>query len=1430
MTTTRRALWVSQTLHPDVSHVVAFGLTLEGPLRVQRLIDTTRDVLAHVGWLDVHIPPGYSPVEAVPGRAGALEPLRAAASSVKVIEQVDLSRCDDPDTESERRAQQFIDAADGADLARPLFRSELHLLGDNLHRWVIRAHHVLTDGAGLLRVMGHVADVYGGGAVPGDLAVAYTDELASDETRYADSRRRGVDAEYWDRVLDGYQPSSLSGTATSMTSEIIRVTRRSAGCRPAGANELVAALAGLCARLLDSPDVGIALPVAARTSAVRRRAVQPLSNVVPLDLRGIGDLTAPDAVEAVSSAIIGALRHQLYPREDMLRDRDDVTAFGVVVNLLPAFSPPVVDGLHWSLEVMRTGPVVDVVVTIHPADETGGRAITWEAPAASFDEATLSALALRFDSYLTALLREIDHGVPIPDDAVFLEGEWDRFRYRSGPPAPSYTPTAALFSEYCDADPSAPAVIFDGEVWSRSQLAERVYRGARVLTAAGVVGGDPVVVHAERSPESVVAFWSVLMAGGVWVPLGGGAIPEERVRSLVARVGARVGLRADGSGVDAAVRWLSPAPDVGDPGFVASEAAEHDCLRGLDRGPDDAAYVLFTSGSTGEPKGVVMPHRGIPALVADIRTSYGLSPRSRLLHAASPTFDTAIVEMLAAVATGAALVVAPGSVRGGDELGDVVRREHVSHMIVTPSVLETVPLEVADGLSQVIVGGETLPRHLVERWADRVSIRNAYGPTETRCSINISRPLPSRGTITVGPPMVGVVEAVLDRRGRPQPPGALGVLHCAGVALADGYLDDPGSTAQSFVACTMSDDARMYRTGDVAAWTSDGELRILGRRDGQVKLRGVRIELGEVDVALSGCAGVRNCVTTLRELPSGKPGLVSFVVADDPANPPEPHVLRHALAQRLPSYTVPAIIIMIDEIPRTATGKLGLAALRDHPLPVFESTRAASGPVEELLMRVIGDVLGIESPDPVLGFVDQGGDSLGVVEVARRLTAQGHPEIGPNDVLTAPDLASLVERMTESSSVPTDVATPSSTRDGVGDRRLTAAERTVVRLPGDPLAQLICVAWVPDPDARPLATQVAALVAALLDRHPALRATFPDTPSGPVCRTLPEVALASVVTRISVTEQPDREWLRSEARQMAEVLDVRNSPPLAVRLLVGPGDSLFGAVAVLHHIAIDGQSLAVLARDAEMLLNGEQLPAGPRPRRDPDVANGPDALERRRFWKQLLTQYDSIFEFDGIDPGECRIDVALRRREVVDSATYRRFRARASAEHMTPFEAFGHVVAIALRGSSGKEGVMAATAVSTRPPGSEGVVANHVLAVVTPLVDHNPEDSVTLRRRCIREASQPLEEVLDLAGRAADGDHLFPVPVLLGWSPVVEPPSSGGALHAFPPRLTRWLLQIEGCPRPDGALVIRVVGAEQALGRERTERVLAEVVGSLRQW
>lgn len=1430
MTLARRALWLSQLLQPDVSHVVAFGITVSGPLDVPLLMSTTHAVLEHVGWYDVHIPSrGFATDD-----AGA-QPIRFDGTGSGICDIHDFSGVPDAEAAADSRMQAFVDAPEGADLTAPLWRSELYVLGSDRYRWVVRAHHVLTDGAGALRVAAHIAEVYAGGACTEGLQVSSAEEISRTENEYRGSRRYEADREYWKACLEHHRPSFLVGIGTRPTSRVTRATRPVSTARPPSPTESISALAGFCARMLDSVDVGLSLPVAARTSQVRRRAIAPLSNVVPLTLNGIGDRRAAEAHRQTTLAVLGVLRHQLFRREDMLPMREDLRSTGVVVNVLPTMTLPDVAGLSWRVAVLRTGPVADVAVSLHPADAHGRATITWEANGNLIDQHDLSALAYRFDRYLAATVDELDGGVPIGERSVFLPGEWPAFRRRMGSPAPRYSATSNLLEDLRD-QCGADAAIIDGSmVMTSTELVEHADRVARELVRGGVSPGDPVAVFVERSAASVIAFWAIMRAGAVWVPVDTRFSPEARTREVLTRARIEVGLCAPGKPGPVPIRWipihldeLGNRDDPGvEPGAESPAGAESSADAGTwdppgcRRGPEDGAYLLFTSGSTGRPKAVDMPHRGIPALVAEIRRSYLLGPGDRVLHVSAPTFDNGIVEMVAAVATGATLVVAPATVYGGTALAELIRGIAVTHIIVTPSVLETLPIDIAHGLTQIIVGGEPLPARLVSRWAKHVSMRNAYGPTEARCSINLSRPLRPGDQLTAGPPMVGVVESVLDRHGRAQPPGGIGILHCAGPQLAHGYRDSPDLTAQAFVESTISDDPVMYRTGDVARWTDAGELCLLGRRDRQVKLRGLRIELEEIDAALVGVQGISQSATLLRETVSGTTGLVAFVVPNPQWRPPEVAVLRREVAAVLPSYMVPSSFVIIDELPRTVSGKLDWEALLVADLPAECPRRQPEGAREQLVCGVVADMLGVASVDPDDSFVGNGGDSLSALRIAHVLESAGYSDIEGHDVLACASLADIAARHTP---LPDD-ATPADRRvHGGVERPLTPAQSTVSREPRDPCAQLIRGGWIPAVDPGLTVGDIRSLLQILLARHPGLRSCFPDTEEGPVQQVYDHLDVDSVLVLHKCDKRPDPDMLRRIVEEMSAGLDVRIGPPLAVAALVDADQAVQGIGVVAHHIAVDGQSIAVLASEIGAVTAGRRLAPPGRCGLAEWVPPTPEQLAALR--DDIAAESASVWTLSGVTPADCPVGAAIRRSAVIEPDAFRRFAKTAAYHGCTAFEAFRSVVAEVLAEVTGDRRVMSATPTSRRPPDAADAVDNFVISTLIPLdADDDPGSAAVSARERIRRSSVPMEQVLDALDRTADGRHLFAVPLLIGWTADIGGDALGvaGDLYPFLPDTTRWLLQIDGCPGSRGDLTVRLT-ASDLLSPHHVERILDGMV------
>jgi len=462
--------------------------------------------------------------------------------------------------------------------------------------------------------------------------------------------------------------------------------------------------------------------------------------------------------------------------------------------------------------------------------------------------------------------------------------------------------------------------------------------------------------------------------------------------------------------------------ELDDPAVAARVAAQPerpiaytDRVRRLDeRHP---AYVIYTSGSTGRPKGVVVTHAGLAGLAA-VGQRYAVTGTSRVTHLSSPSFDFSLMELLFTFSAGATLVIAPPTVFGGDELADLLRRERVTHLLITPGALASVESAGLDELGVVVAGGDKLSAELVERWArDGRAVFNAYGPTEATVMVTTGQ-MVSGEPVTLGGAVAGIGAFVLDSRMRPVPSGVVGELYLTGPALAQGYLGRPGLTADRFVASPFGAEtgvpgARLYRTGDLVRRDAGGNLEYLGRSDFQVKIRGLRIELGEIDSALAAHRDIDFAATLGRPLPSGVSALVSYVRPRTGAMVDTAELLA-GLAESLPAYMVPAAIVVLDEIPLTPVGKLDRAAL---PEPVFEvrEFRAPSTPVEQIVAEVFAALLLADGADARVGVDDDffalGGNSLLAAQAAARIGTALHTRVPVQLVFEAPAVGELAERV-----------------------------------------------------------------------------------------------------------------------------------------------------------------------------------------------------------------------------------------------------------------------------------------------------------------------------------------------------------------------------------------------------------------------------------
>ncbi|CAM5236951.1 Carrier domain-containing protein OS=Streptomyces fumanus OX=67302 GN=GCM10018772_35720 PE=4 SV=1 [Streptomyces fumanus] len=825
-----------------------------------------------------------------------------------------------------------------------------------------------------------------------------------------------------------------------------------------------------------------------------------------------------------------------------------------------------------------------------------------------------------------------------------------------------------LFARQVRLTPDAVALDADGRTLSYAALEAEAGRLARHLVAAGVGPERRVAVVVERSAAVVIALLAVSLAGGVFVPVDPN-YPAERIAYVLDDAGPDVIL------CTRATRDVLPAGTSGqivplDDPETAAAVARHtpgylsDAERTAPLALAHAAYVIYTSGSTGRPKGVVVSHTGLANLAEAQIDRFGVHPRARVLQFASLSFDAAVSELCMAFLSGATLVVV-----GTEELppraslGDVVRRTGTTHVTVPPSVL-AVEDSLPDALETVAVAGEACPVPLAERWSTRLRLVNAYGPTEVTVCAAMSPPLaPGLGdSVPIGRPVTNTRSYVLDEFLQPVPPGAAGELYVAGPGLARGYHGRPGLTAERFVPCPYLPGERMYRTGDLVRWTTGGQLLFVGRADTQVKVRGYRIEPGEIESVLATHPRVAQAVVLASGDGPGDKRLVAYVVTDTTGGEPLDALrteLREHVAAALPEYMVPAAVMPLDHLPMTVNGKVDRAAL---PAPDFGGLVSAREPrtdTEAALCALFAEVLGLERVGVEDDFFTLGGDSIMSMQLASRARRAGWV-LTPRQVFeekTPERLALVVAAAGGGADAPEDI--------GVGEVPWTP----VMRALGAQSAGARFAQWTVVGAPAGLGTgTLAAGLGAVVDAHDMLRAQVVAGADGPVLtvRERGAVDAGALVVRVDATGVSEESLDRvagDAAREAVELLDPGAGVVVrAVWLDAGPG-RVGRVVLVVHHLAVDGVSWRVLLPDLQAAC--EAVAAGRRPELDPvptsfrrwanllaEQARGSERRAELDAWTALLRHGEPTLGRRPLDPAR---DTAgtLRRRSWTVPADHR---------------------------------------------------------------------------------------------------------------------------------------------------------------------------------
>ncbi|MFD4636448.1 amino acid adenylation domain-containing protein [Lentzea sp. NPDC058436] len=902
---------------------------------------------------------------------------RAAEPVLEVVEA---------DGVEEALASMRGDCTTPVDLAAgPLARQVLYRVGPRHHLWYQRFHHVLVDGYGFALLARRVAE-HCSGRAPAPWFGSLTEVLTA-EREYATSARRVVDRDFWLARATGSELPTFAAARQPAGAGAIRVSTTFPAQEKAWPARLTATFAGLLARWSGADEVTLGLPLMNRMGWVASRVPCTTVNVMPLRLRGPRDFAA-----VVESELRQVAAHQRYRGEDLRRDLGLGAAplCGPELNIRPFGATLDFGAVTGELRYLRAGPVADLALNVHRTPE-GVLVADLDANPACYTEDDLHG-------HLDRLVAAFSLDVPVWRAAVGPASG------AVGPAVPLEPVTLPeLLAAQAERTPDATALVVPGEdvrlTFAEFDAVTSAF--ARRLVEAGVRTGDVVGVHLARGAALVVALHAVVKAGAAYTPLDP-AHPAGRTEQVLASTGAVV--------VVTAAEFPSGAKTVA----VDLDALLADAGEAPETGvrPGDAAYVIHTSGSTGAPKGVVISHAALHNRLAWMAAEYGIGPGDRVLQKTPAGFDVSVWEFFLPALTGAALVVAaPGGHADPTYVREVLRAHQITTVHFVPSMLAAFLAGAHEGfpfLSRVICSGEALPGEVRDAFVAAfpgVELHNLYGPTEA--AIDVTAWPAHTGTgrdVPIGTPIWNTAVHVLDQALQHTPAGALGELYLAGAGVATGYLGRPGVTSERFVADPFGPPGtRMYRTGDLARRRADGVIEYAGRADDQVKVRGMRVEPGEVAAVLRERPGVTGAVVVARRR-AGDTELVGYVTGTaDLAR------LRAALAEVLPEHLVPAAVLTVDEFPLSANGKLDRSRL-----PEPDRTAGAGDPDtphEEVVCRLFADELGLPSVGPDDDFFALGGHSVAVARLVGRVqSALGLP-VGIADVFAAASPRRLVRHL-----------------------------------------------------------------------------------------------------------------------------------------------------------------------------------------------------------------------------------------------------------------------------------------------------------------------------------------------------------------------------------------------------------------------------------
>ncbi|KKW67441.1 enterobactin synthase [Lampropedia cohaerens] len=1021
LTEAQAGLWYAQQLAPDnPAFNTGHALWLRGPLDVPAFTRAVNQATQEAQALQLRMR------ETAQGVEQWLAPARTPW-----LEVIDLSG--HPQAEDAARQAMRADMVTPRDPARDVLALQrLYILGGDSYVWYQRAHHLLNDGYGMALWEERVVACYNAQKA-GDLQTAAhplgpLDAVMREAADYLQSDRRAQDAAYWKTLFQ--TPAEVGSMATRPGARAIasrschhlhqplaqqwreQLLDYAARIDIAWPDVLTALTALYCQQMAGAEETVVGIPFMGRLGSASARVPAMVMNVLPLRVAAQAQQPLADWLQEMARAQTRARRHGRYRSEQLRRDLGllggNRRLYGPLVNVQPFYQPIRLHGVQTRLEILGTGPIDDITIGFR-GDTTHMLQLEIEANPALYDVEDVQAHLQRLPGFIERALA----AQTVADIALASQAEAQRYLFdvNATDHAVPQTTLVALIEAQMRRTPDACALEFEGQRLSYAELDRRSLALAQLLAGRGVGKDRLVAVALPRSLELVIALLAVQRAGGAYLPLDLHNPPGRlaRVVQLAQPLCALVH--------DADAHLLPHALPKLAPPHWPQAPSEH-TLPPAAPAPHDLAYVIYTSGSTGEPKGVMIEHQAIVNRLEWMRQHYGFDASDRILQKTPATFDVSVWEFFLPLLCGGTLVVAPPEAhRDPAWLARIIRAQRIGTCHFVPSMLAAFLAESnARGLQmrRIFTSGEELPAQLRDQLHAtlKTELHNLYGPTEAAVDVSFwpagaddhSRPVP------IGYPVWNTRLYVLDARMRPLPPGVAGDLYLGGIQLARGYLGREDLTAASFLSDPHRPGERIYKSGDLARWRRDGALEYIGRSDHQVKLRGLRVELGEIEAAMHDSGLIQRGSVIVREDRPGDRKLVAYV---QPGPGYDATALRRHIASLVPDYMVPAAIVALAHWPVTANGKLDRKAL---PAPDFGSDagQPLSTPTEQQLGEIWAELLQLprEKIHADSDFFQLGGDSLLAVQLLLEVQQRWQRNPGLGALFGKPvlaDFAALID-------------------------------------------------------------------------------------------------------------------------------------------------------------------------------------------------------------------------------------------------------------------------------------------------------------------------------------------------------------------------------------------------------------------------------------